>query len=139
MISKNSCTFFDHTNVHGATCSNTMATPSLATTMLVTPLTDYQQMQRYEGVTLTPGYKEIRTCMDDMRAQLLLRKGSGLLTFTFANWTASVVGPQSMHAVLVAIRQRATLLAFANFAACFVEPETMRAILVTACECGTVM
>lgn len=53
--------------------------------------------------------------------------------------TASVVGMQSMHAVLVAIRQRATLPAFAKFGACFVEPETMRAILVTARECGTVM
>jgi hypothetical protein len=59
-------------------------------------------------------------------------------TFTFANWTATIISTQPMHTVLVAVYQRATLLAFANFAACFVESEAMRAILMTVRECRTV-
>jgi hypothetical protein len=59
-------------------------------------------------------------------------------TFTFTNWTTTVIGTQPMNTVLVAI-QRTTLLASANFTARFVDPEAMRTILVTVHKSRTAM
>jgi hypothetical protein len=54
-------------------------------------------------------------------------------TFTFANWTSTVIGPQPVYTVLVAV-QRTTLLASANFTTRLVDPEAIRTFLVTAHE-----
>jgi hypothetical protein len=127
---------------------------------LLTPLTPqmltllphwYDSWYGIKNVKVTRSQKALnfKTCSPirrthrhgDITSILFVRKQDYLKkvapTFTFANWTATVISTQPMHARLVAVHQWATLFAFANFTAHFVQPESMRAILLTAHECRT--